>query len=99
MENKKEYCEKLYNRYRELKEKSKLTGYDKQTGKKCRPNQVTAENIRDIKELKKVQKKLEEEKCLYLLSDSQLTELLDPFCDTDFNKKVEKVLVVRRTTN
>ncbi len=90
--NKKD-CEKLCNRYKELKEKSKLTGYDKQTGKKCRSNQVTPENIRDIKELEKVQKKLEEEKCLYLLSNNQLIELCG---DKNFFSKVSRILAERK---
>jgi hypothetical protein len=96
--NKKD-CEKLHNRYKELKEKSTLLGHHKQAGKRCRPRQVTAKNIKDIEELIKVENKLKEEKCLRFLSDNQLIELLDLSCDDDFTKRVEKVLVAKRTIN
>ena len=55
MENKKEYCENLYNKYKELMEKTKLEAHNIKPGGKINAKYI---DIKDIKEKIKVKEEL-----------------------------------------
>jgi hypothetical protein len=93
MKNQKKHCGNVYNRYKKLKGKITLPGFRKQLGRKCQSYQVTAQYIKDIEEIKKVKKELEEKKCLDYLSDNQLIELYE---DKEFSSKVAKIIAERK---
>ena len=87
--NKKEYCEKLYNRYKELRGKTEMQANNKQLGEKCNPKYISA---KDMEEIEKVEKELE--KCLDYLSDNQLIEL---YSDDRFSYKATEIIAERKT--
>jgi len=88
MENKKEYCENIYNKYRELKEKTKLEAQTLKPGGRIDAKYI---NIRDMEEKIKVKEELHN--CLNLLKNEQLKELFD---DADFMGDAVKILAERK---
>lgn len=90
MKKKKEYCKNLYNRYKELKEKTKLEAKDLRPGGKIKAKYISPE---DMKEREKVKNELYE--YLDFLSDDQLIDLLDD-PDLNFQKRIHEVLRKKR---
>ena len=90
MENKKEYCENLCNRYKELKEKTKMEAQDLRPGGKIEAKYISP---KDMEEKEKVKNELY--KCLDLLTDDQLIGLLDD-PDLNFQRKIHEILRKRR---
>jgi len=91
MENKEEYCENLYNKYKELVEKTKLEVHDVKPGGEIDAKYI---DFRDVEEKIKVKEELRN--CLNLLTDEQLKEL---FNDNDFMGDAVKILAERKRTN
>jgi len=89
MENKKECCEDLYNKYKELKRKTRLGAHD--VG--LTTGEIPAEHINpsDIEEINKIKEKIE--KCLDCSSDNQLIELCE---DEEFSFKASEILAQRK---
>jgi len=88
MENKKQYCENLYNKYKELKRKTDLEAHNLKPGREIKAKHI---DIKDIEERIKIKEELYD--CLNLLTDEQLRELYD---DPDFMGKAIKILAERR---
>jgi len=88
MENKKEYCENLYQKYKELKEKTKLEV--KEIGLR---GEIDAQyiNLKDIEEKERIKNELE--KCLDFLTEKELKEL---FTDDHFMGKAIQILMNRK---
>jgi len=88
MENKKEYCENLYQKYKELKEKTKLEV--KEIGLR---GEIDAQyiNLKDIEDKEKVKNELEG--CLDFLTEDELKEL---FTDDHFMGKAIQILINRK---
>ena len=91
MENKKEYCEDLYDRYKELKRKTELEAHDVKPGGKIEAKYI---DVKDMEERIKVEEKLHD--CLNLLKDKQLREL---YSDPDFMEEAAKILAERKINN
>jgi hypothetical protein len=88
MENKKEYCQDIYQKYKELKEKTKIEA--KEIGPR---GEIDAQyiNLKDIEEKEKVKSELE--KCLDFLTEEELKEL---FNDDHFMEKAIQILSDRK---
>ena len=88
MENKKEYCQDIYRKYKELKEKTKSEA--KEVGPR---GEIEAPhiNLKDIEDKGKVKNELEG--CLDLLSEEELKEL---FTDDHFMGKAIQILSDRK---
>ncbi len=71
MENRRECCEKLYNRYRELVEKTQIIARKVERGGKI--NNIPHVAAEDMEEKHKIREELYE--CLEFLSSKQLKEL------------------------
>jgi len=91
MENKKQYCENLYSKYKELKRKTDLEAHDTKPRGEIKAKYI---DIKAMEERIKIKEELHA--CLNLLTDEQLKELYD---DPDFIEKVVKILAERRTNN
>ena len=91
MENQKEYCENLYNKYKQLMKKTKLEVHDIKPGRKIDAKYI---DIKDIEEKIKVKEKLHG--YLEFLTDKQLRKLFD---DPDFMGEAVKILTERKRTN
>jgi hypothetical protein len=91
MKNKKEYCQDLYNRYKELKRKTELEVHNVKPGGKIEAKHI---DIKDMEEKIKVEEKLHD--CLSLLTGKQLGEL---YGDPDFMEKAAKILADRKINN
>ena len=91
MENKKEYCESLYNKYKELKKRTELEARDV---KPCKVIEGKYIDIKDIEEYDEAKKKLH--KCLNFLTDEQLKKLNR---DSDFMGEAIKILAERKINN
>ena len=84
MEDKKQYCEKIYNKYKELKEKTKLEAQTLKPGGKIKAKCVSTE---DVKEFVEIKEKLKE--CLDLLQKDQLIKLSS---EPDFSIDAGRIL-------
>ena len=80
MMNQKEYCENLFKRYQELKEKTEVKLFDDLKY----PQYNLNEN--DMKNFKKIKKKTKD--CLVFLSENQLMELLE---EPDLRNEITKL--------
>ena len=88
MKNQKEYCENLYNKYKELMEKTKLEAHD------IKPEWKINAKYLDIKDMEeKIKVKEELHGCLEFLTDKQLKELFD---GPDFMGEAVKILTERK---
>lgn len=88
MENKKEYCENLYKKYKEINKSEKMKAYNVKTGKGV----IVADiSLTEMEELSK--RKEELKKSLEFLSDNQLIELSG---DIDLAEDCDKILTKRR---
>jgi len=88
MANKKEYCQDIYRKYKELREKTKSEAKAVGPGGKIDAPFI---NLKDIEEKEKVKSELEG--CLDFLTDVQLEEL---FSDDNFMGKAMQILSKRR---
>jgi len=88
MENKKEYCQGILKKYKELREKTKLEVQD------LGPGGSYNAQYTDLKELEEMEKtKNELEGCLNYLTEENLRDLFD---DSYFMDKALKILSNRR---
>lgn len=88
MEDKKEYCQNLFQEYKKLRERTKLEAQTLRPGGRIKAKHIEVE---DIKNLIKIKEKIKE--CLELLEDNQLIEMSE---DYDFSGEVSKILRNRR---
>jgi hypothetical protein len=91
MKNKKEYCEKLYNRYKELEEKTQPEVRDLRPGGEIHAKYIS---LKDMEE--KIKAKEELYTCLDFLTDDQLIELSG---NPDFLKEAGDILMKRKRQN
>ncbi len=88
MENKKEYCQSLYKKYQELKEKTKIEA------KTVKPGGEIEKKYGSVKDTEKfIEIKEELKGCLFLLENDQLLEISTV---PDFSGEVRKILAERR---
>jgi len=88
MEIKKEYCENLLNKYRDLKQKTEIKLFDiGKNGKLPEPQYIPFEYFDEFDIVRK-----EVEKCLENFSDDILIELFDDF---DYRKDINRILMER----
>jgi len=88
----KENCKNLYQRYQELKEKTKLKIHrlDDEDVKAVEPHNISSQELQDLEDLEKTKAALED--CLEFLNDEDLIELSD---DDDIGKKAQEILMKR----
>ena len=72
MEDKKGYCEKLYNRYKKLVEKDKVKAVELRPNRKIQAKYAALKNIKEASAIRKQLRK-----CLHLLTDEQLRGLFN----------------------
>ncbi len=84
----KETCQKLYQEYQELKKKTNVEVYTRETGKDCHLQNI---KVNDMNELCDVREKLKT--CLEFLTDDELIELLD---DSKLEPEAKKILNKRK---
>lgn len=91
MDNKKEYCQNLYKKYRELREKTKLEAQE--VGPDGRYNSQYI-NLQEFEEMLKTRDELEN--CLNYLDEEFLRDLFE---DSYFMDKALRILIERNKNN
>lgn len=86
MENKKEHCENLLNKYRDLKQKTKIKLFDMSKNRRLPDPQYIP--FKYFEEFDKVRKEIKE--CFNNFSDEVLIELWD-----DYRVEIYKILMDR----
>ncbi len=84
----KETCQKLYQEYQELKKKTNVEIYARETGKDC-----YVQNIKGSDMIKLCEAREKLKTCLEFLTDDELIELLD---DSKLEPEAKKILNKRK---
>lgn len=87
MENQKEYCENLLEKYRDLEQKTALKLFGYKRGEKMKPQHIPMEYFEEFGKIRK-----EIKGCFNYFSDDILGELFDDF---DFRPEIGKILMER----